>query len=186
MSAKISELPAASSLAGTESIPAVQGGANVKTRPLDLANFMAGVPNGLNSFRVLKFGNCHFDPNNDETIVLATNSGNACAISFNIPDGHGGFNGVGYMGGRANSGVFIGCNNSSLPFTIENCGGLNLNWRPLFDANGTLLCADGTTPLLQGANGPIQPIYYATDTNDMVDKFNALLTGLRMLGLLAT
>jgi hypothetical protein len=186
MSAKISELPAAGPLAGTESIPAVQGGANVKTRPLDLANFMAGVPNGLNSFRVLKFGNCLFDPNNDETIVLATNSGNAGAISFVIPDGHGGFTGVGYVGGRADSGGFLGCGASSHPFTIENCAGLNLNWRPLFDANGALLCADGTTPLLQGANGPIQPIADSTGTEDLVDKFNALLAGLRMLGLLAT
>ena len=68
MSSKISQLNNAAALTGAEHLPAVQTGGNVKLTPLQLANFAATVPAGMNSFRVLNFGSCAFEPNNNETM----------------------------------------------------------------------------------------------------------------------
>ena len=184
MSAKISDLPAATSLAGPESIPAVQGGANVKTCPLDLANFMAGVPDGMSSFRVLKFGSCCFDPGNNESISLTTASGNSAAIQFLIPNGGGG-TGVGLFGGRLNSGVFIDGFNGSLPFSLESFAGFNFNSVRILDWMGNLLDNSGNI-LLNLSAGQQPAIADATGTDDVVDRLNDLLGALRNLGLIET
>ena len=82
MSSKISQLNNAAALTGAEQLPAVQSGGNVKLTPLQLANFAATVPAGMNSFRVLNFGSCAFEPNNNETINFKTASTDSASPSL--------------------------------------------------------------------------------------------------------
>jgi hypothetical protein len=185
MSSKISQLNNAAALTGTEQLPAVQSGANAKLTPLQLANFAATVPAGMNSFRVLNFGSCAFEPNNNETINFKTASTDSAAMGLNISNGGGGHNIVGYFGVRVSTGLFFYSLDNSLPVGFENVGGISINWTQVMDGSGNVL-DDSANTLLNRSAGQQAAIADATGAGDVVERLNDLLAALRALGLIAT
>jgi hypothetical protein len=185
MSASISELPGGDSLDGSELIPAVQLGADVATNPFALANFMAEVPDGVSSFRVLNFGGCCFDPNNNESINLVVGSYNSSAIAYCVQVSGGGTNCLGLLGARAYSGLFVSGSDNTHPFSFESINGLSMNNVQFMDHTGNLLDHAGHT-IFNLSAGQQAAIANSTGTGDVVARLNSLLAALRNLGLIAT
>jgi hypothetical protein len=185
MNTKISDLPAATALDGTESLPAVQGGANVKTTPLDVVNFATNVPDGMNAFRVLPFDECTFDPFDNETVALMTSSPYATGIQFFVSDGEGDYIVGGWVSGRLVTGMVLGVNDPSKTISFENCNGLTVNHVHIINADGNLIDNAGNV-VLNRAIGPQAAIPNATGAGDVVARLNDLLAALRALQLIRT
>jgi hypothetical protein len=185
MSSKISELINAAALTGAEQLPGVQSGGNVKLTPLQLANFAASVPAGMNSFRELNFGLCSFDPNNNETINFKTASTDSAAVGLNVSDGAGGHTLIGYFGVRASSGLFFYATDNTQPVGFENVGGVSVNSTLVMDASGNLV-DDLSNIVLNRSAGQQPAIANATGAGDVVARLNDVLAALRALGLIAT
>ena len=185
MSSKISQLNNAAALTGAEHLPAVQSGGNVKLTPLQLANFAATVPAGMNAFRVLNFGQCAFEPNNNETINFKTASTDSAAVALNVSDGAGDYSILGYFGVRASTGLFFYAIDNFQPVGFENVGGISVNWTLVMDGSGNIV-DDSANILLNRSAGQQAAIADATGAGDVVARVNDLLAALRALGLIAT
>ena len=184
MNRKISELPSADNLDGSELLPVVQGPDTAKATVIALANFVASNPPGMSPFPTLKFGNCEFNPNNDESICLNVGSTISSAIVFQCAVEDDAPQPAGMFGARTESGLFAYSFNGSYPFTLENCNGITINGVHLMDDLGNLL-DNGGNIVFNRAAGRQGPIANATGAGDVVAAVNNILATLRTLKLIS-